>query len=504
MDRRTHPSSEDYSQGIAECAVRPDLNDTSEAAGAPREAGTMQQSDSAGEPAGGLQVRESGGPPFDREQAMARQRIKQLEQRLDEFPEAERAVMLELLEVLAIDLEELRVTTDELIQRNMDLDAAGFAIVAERERYRQLFELAPGGYLVTTPEGCIREVNRAVAAMLKRHPDLIVGKPLPLFLEERERRPFRQLLLRLRLGHEASGYETRILRPDGTSFPAALDVMPDREGERLVSLRWLIQDISERKQAQDAMQRSHDELELRVRQRTADLEMANQKLRDEIARRTGVEDELRVALRERDVLLREVHHRVKNNLQVICNLVDLQANQPEGKQAPEALSDTRDRIHSIALIHEHLYESEDLARIPFARYTDSLITQLRHAHGGREGITVAVEVGDFALSIEDAIPLGLIVTELTSNALIHAFAGRNTGNIRIALQSSDPASRLTIADDGIGMPEDIDLDDPKTLGLRIVTMLTQQLGGTIELDRAGGSTFTITLPASVAGIKAGG
>jgi two-component sensor histidine kinase len=128
--------------------------------------------------------------------------------------------------------------------------------------------------------------------------------------------------------------------PTAHRFPPPLDVMPEREGERLVSLRWLIQDISERKQAQDALQHSHDEMELRVRQRTADLETANQRLRDENARRTDVEDELRVALRARDALLREVRHRVKNNLQVICSLVDLQANQLESKQAPETLSDT--------------------------------------------------------------------------------------------------------------------------------------------------------------------
>ena len=206
-----------------------------------------------------------------------------------------------------------------------------------------------------------------------------------------------------------------------------------------------------------------------------------------------VEDALRARLAEKELLLQEIHHRVKNNLQIVSSLLHLQERRIPDVQGRQAFAESRYRINAMALVHESLYQAEDLSRIDFKSYlrdltrslTDSLSVPSRH-------IRFTTESEGIDLGIDAAIPCGLLLNELITNALQHAFVGRESGEIHISLRRLAPADSrilLEVRDDGVGMPEDLDLETADSLGLRLVTNLTRQLGGKLELSRTGGTCF---------------
>jgi PAS domain S-box-containing protein len=222
-----------------------------------------------------------------------------------------------------------------------------------------------------------------------------------------------------------------------------------------------------------------------------------------ILRRKRMEEELKAALAEKEVLLREVHHRVKNNLQVISALLDFQADAVENEQAYRALRESQNRIQSMVRVHEQLYCSADLAQIAVADYIKSLVRDLSHSYGAY-GLAFDIDAGDVGLNIEQAIPCGLIINELVSNAVKHAFplghgvpAGTES-RISIVMQAENGKLRLVIGDNGIGLPPEIDLAQVRTLGLRLVNMLVRQLRGTLDMviPECGGVTFVIEFPLS--------
>ncbi len=222
----------------------------------------------------------------------------------------------------------------------------------------------------------------------------------------------------------------------------------------------------------------------------------------DITERKRADEQIQRSLKEKEVLLKEIHHRVKNNLQVISSLLKLQSEYVEDKQSLKIFKESQDRVKSMALVHEQLYQSEDLARIDFAEYVRNLAADLfRSYRVSSSAITLMVDVDDISLDINTAIPCGLIINELVSNALKHAFpAGeargersKSKGEIRIEL-CSDEGGRLTliVGDNGVGLPKDLDFQNTESLGLQLVNMLTYQLEGSIELDRSGGTAFKIT------------
>lgn len=207
------------------------------------------------------------------------------------------------------------------------------------------------------------------------------------------------------------------------------------------------------------------------------------------------EQQLKQSLKEKEVLLQEVHHRVKNNLQIISSLLNLQSNTIMDQTAVKALLESRQRIKSMALIHEILYQSKDLTRVHFAQYIRTLTTQLismSHINPGR--VTQKLDCDGLLLDIDTAIPCGMIINELISNALKHAFPAGEQGEFGIALHSDDHQVHLTISDNGIGLPKDLDFRNTASLGLQLVNRLTSQLKGTIKYESKGGSTWKITFP----------
>jgi PAS domain S-box-containing protein len=213
----------------------------------------------------------------------------------------------------------------------------------------------------------------------------------------------------------------------------------------------------------------------------------------DITGRKMAEAMVSAALAEKEVLLKEVHHRVKNNMQIISTLLDLQFEKIADEQSLNALRESKDRINAMALLHENLYQSSDLASIDFAQYIERQVNFLFNSYmTDPERINLNIDVGHLQLDIDRAIPCGLIVNELVSNALKHAFPGERSGAISIGI-SEDKEDRitLTVADTGVGMPPGLDFSKTETLGLQLVNMLARQLGGQVSMESASGTAFTV-------------
>ncbi|MGB9978104.1 histidine kinase dimerization/phosphoacceptor domain -containing protein [Methanobacterium sp.] len=212
----------------------------------------------------------------------------------------------------------------------------------------------------------------------------------------------------------------------------------------------------------------------------------------DISKRKKAENDLKNSLKEKELLLMEIHHRVKNNLQVISSLLDIQANYVEDKEAINVLQESKNRVRSMAMIHGMLYQSHDLASINFSNYIKNLIQDLLHSYGANSDIKLIVDAKQVFLNIETAIPCGLILSELVSNSLKYAFPDDNGGEILISVNSYNDEFELIISDNGIGFPENLDFKDlNKSLGLRLVNSLVEQLDGSIELDKSEGTKFII-------------
>jgi two-component sensor histidine kinase/sensor domain CHASE-containing protein len=200
--------------------------------------------------------------------------------------------------------------------------------------------------------------------------------------------------------------------------------------------------------------------------------------------------------RDKEVLLKEIHHRVKNNLQVISSLLALQASAAPDPRTRGLLTESRDRVKSMALIHEKLYQSGAERGVSFAAYVRDLAAHLRHSYAGNsESVTVDIDVEAITLDMDVSVPFGLIINELLSNALKYAFPEGRRGKISVRLRrAEDGTLNLSISDDGVGFPTSVNWRKPSTLGLRIVHILVEQLKGTLALEPGPGTVFSIEIP----------
>ncbi len=254
--------------------------------------------------------------------------------------------------------------------------------------------------------------------------------------------------------------------------------------------------INQRRLAEEALQNANEDLEKRIHERTAELQSVNEVLKSEIIKRKRIEKKIKASLDEKELLLKEIHHRVKNNLQFICSLLSLKSQQFEDEKIRGIFNECRDRVRSMALIHEKMMSSRDFGNVDFPEYIKELTNSLyRSFKIDPEDIILNVNVEDIALGIDLAIPFGLIINELVSNALKYAFppSRKVKGRIDITLRTnSDGEIELNFWDNGVGIPKDFDIKATKTLGLRLVTILIEdQLMGKCELDRRKGTKFRI-------------
>ena len=203
------------------------------------------------------------------------------------------------------------------------------------------------------------------------------------------------------------------------------------------------------------------------------------------------ENKIKNSLMEKEVLLREIHHRVKNNLQIISSLLNLQTRCVEGEETINVLKESQNRVKTMAMVHEKLYQSENLKDINFGEYIENLVSDLFYSYGVKRGtIGLQINADNLEMDIDTAIPCGLIINELVTNSLKYAFSYPK-GIVKIELKQLQDKLELIISDNGRGLPDDLDIETTETLGLKMVTILVNQLKGTLELDRTNGTKFKI-------------
>jgi PAS domain S-box-containing protein len=213
----------------------------------------------------------------------------------------------------------------------------------------------------------------------------------------------------------------------------------------------------------------------------------------DITERRQAEEQIKTSLKEKEVLIKEIHHRVKNNLQVVSSLLFLQSQTVKDEETRRILEESRNRVKSMAFIHKQLYQSKNLAHIDFASYVRSLTKNLLTSYrtNGND-ISLDVRVDDIFLALDSAIPCGLIINELVSNTLKHAFSNHSAGHITVDLHQEGEKNVLVVSDNGVGLPVGLDVHTTETLGLQLVSALVQQLDGTLELERGSGTVFKIS------------
>ena len=243
------------------------------------------------------------------------------------------------------------------------------------------------------------------------------------------------------------------------------------------------------------------ETHLRLHRLQRDLTRQNEQLEETVSARTQelakANNELSLALREKVLLLQEVHHRVNNNLQLICSLLGIQSRSAVNPLVASALLESHNRVHSMSMVHAMLYDSRSLNEIDFAEYARSLAEAVANSYdrdsagGERAPVHLAFELDPISLELDRAIPCGLILNELLSNALKHAFPPGRSGVIHVSLRRLQSRIRLTVEDNGVGLPAGGIPDNADSPGIGIVKALTGQLGGTLEISSAGGSRFAL-------------
>jgi two-component sensor histidine kinase len=216
----------------------------------------------------------------------------------------------------------------------------------------------------------------------------------------------------------------------------------------------------------------------------------------DITERIKTENDLQHSLREKEILLREIHHRVKNNLQTITSLLDLQAESIKDEESKKAFKSSQSRIRSMALIHEKLYKSKNLERIKAREYIQHLIEYLEGTYQTSSSrITIQTEIENLFLNLDVAIPCGLIINELVSNSMKYAFTAMGKGIVNVKLQKQgNKILTLIVEDNGTGIPENVNPVNSPSLGLQLVSLLTKQLNGKLRIDRSDGTTVSISFP----------
>ncbi|MBL8473600.1 MAG: PAS domain S-box protein [Rhodocyclaceae bacterium] len=327
----------------------------------------------------------------------------------------------------------------------------------QRERLRQVVECSPSATLLVSAEGCIVLVNAQAEHIFGYAREELLGQPVEVLASD-VAAPGQggfgtEFLLQAKAHPLGSGMEISLRRKDGGEFPAEVAVSAIDTGEGPMVLA-AIMDISER------------------RERMARIE---------------------AALREKDLMLGEIHHRVKNNLQIIHSLLEMQSRRIEDPVVREALEGSRNRVRSMSLIHQTLYQSQDFEQVDFRSFLELLLPMLMESSGAESGqIRLDIEAAQVTIPIDIAIPCGLIVNELVTNALKHAFPRGSGGTIRVSLgPDADGRTVLCVADDGVPLADDVSGYEKKSLGLKLVNLLADQIGGSLQISRSAPKQFIV-------------
>ena len=331
------------------------------------------------------------------------------------------------------------------------------ALKRSEQRFRAVAESAVDAIVTTNSKGNIIFFNNSLTKIFGYSKEELSGKPLTLLMPERYKKIYLNELQKFKKSgqHRLMGktVTTTGLKKDNNEFPFEMSLSAwVSDGKTYFTS--IIRDLTERQKADEQIKKS---------------------------------------LQEKEVLIREVHHRVKNNMQIISSLLNLQTRYVDDKETVNLLKESQNRVKSMAMIHEKLYQSHDLNHINIYDYINSLVKDLFYSYAiPKNQIIPVIEVEEINLNIETAVPCGLIISEIISNSLKYAFPGGREGEVHISLKHKGEKFYLIIGDNGIGLPESIDFNNTDSLGLKLVNSLTEQIDGELELDRSQGTKFNIT------------
>jgi PAS domain S-box-containing protein len=355
---------------------------------------------------------------------------------------------------------------------------------ASEERFRLLVEgVQDYAIYLLDPEGRITTWNTGAEHIKGYTAAEVLGRHFSRFFPPDERArgtPARLLTQAVREGHYVG--EGWRVRKDGSQFWASVVITALRAADgQLRGFAKVTRDISERRAAEQALKAANAQLEGRVTERTVELQALNARLE--------------ASVKEKEVLLKEIHHRVKNNLQVVSSLLSAQGATVPHPVVQDFVQESERRIQAMALVHETLYQGRDIAQVPLAAYVEALVQQLARAYGVDPGrIVVQSHVEGVDLPLDTAMPCSLMLSELLSNCLKHAFPGGAVGAVTVTLTNTQDRLTLRVSDNGCGFPEHLDFRHTESLGLQLVCALTEQLQGTVVPERDGGTTFTVSVP----------
>ncbi|MEN6573901.1 sensor histidine kinase [Methanobacterium aggregans] len=327
----------------------------------------------------------------------------------------------------------------------------------ELERFRSLLdETNDAIFLLEIPSGRFADLNKAVSKHLGYSAKQLLNMSMEDLVVSTDKNRLKQLFKDMVEGGTSKGRQnivTHLKNVSGREIPFEISVTVVNFSDALYMVM-VARDITERKES---------------------------------------EDQIRASLDEKNVLLQEIHHRVKNNMQIISSLLSLQSRYVTDEDALEVFKESQNRVKSMAMIHEKLYMSRNFTKINFGEYIKNLTTYLFQSYVvDSESVKLVVDVEDVTFGIDTAIPCGLIINEIVTNSIKYAFPEDRVGEITIKLWAEDKTILLEISDDGVGVPDDFSIVETKTLGLQLVATLVKQLEGTIELMPQEGTKFRIS------------
>jgi len=329
------------------------------------------------------------------------------------------------------------------------------ALKASEEMYKTLIKTSPDALIVIDLKGTIKFLSpRALELYGYNHKKELMGENITKFIDSSEKErifPFFENVFNKGI---LKNTEFKMSKKDGTNFSGEVNVSVIKNDQGNVeSFMGIIRDITHHKK---------------------------------------IENEIKRSLNEKEMLIKEIHHRVKNNMQIITSLLNLQSSYFEDENVKSVFKESQNRVKSMAMVHEKLYQSKDLARINFADYIKSLALGLLSSNGiDSNGIKLNLDLDTFYLGIDTAIPLGLLLNEVITNSLKHAFPHGKNGTITIELRKKDSIFIMSISDDGVGLPHDLELENSTTLGMKLIMSLVDQLDADLTMERSRGTKFII-------------
>jgi PAS domain S-box-containing protein len=329
-------------------------------------------------------------------------------------------------------------------------------LLVDRHFLASIVDSTTDAVLTKDMDGIILSWNKAAEHIYGYSAEEIIGKPVFMLTPPFKKDEIPLIMERLRKGERIEPYETQRMRKDQTVIDISLTVSPVKDDKgRIIAASAIARDITDKKKTEELIRRQ---------------------------------------LEEKNLLIEEVYHRVKNNLQILSSLLELRSRNLQSEETKSAFKETIQRIRAIALIHENMYRSDNLAAINFKEYVQLLSEQLLRAYSAHpDNIEMQITGETSNLKLYLALPLGLIFNELLTNTIKYAFKD-GQGKIDITLEEKDSVLNIVISDNGVGLPENVDPLKSDTFGFRIVRLLTEQLGGQLEVKRENGTIFILSIP----------